>query len=109
MGLEVLQAVEVSVALGTVERAAARRVELELGSLGPHYRLPAALLQLLLALSVVPAQLAGLVEGLAADLAGMEAAGGLAGVTARPDLDSVHLWWGWDGGCLPWLEEVGEL
>jgi len=72
VSLEVLHAVELAVAHGAAEGAAARRVQLQPDPLASiHGRLP-ALLQLLLTLAVVPPQKTGQLERLAAGLAGVE-------------------------------------
>ena len=93
VGLEVLQAVEVSVALCAAEGAAARRVKLQSAPLPSSCGRRTTLLVLLLALAGVPPQQAGQVEGLAAELAGVHVADGVAG----PHVDSISLWtklWG---------------
>lgn len=72
VSLEVLHAVELPVALHAAERAASRWVKLQSGPLASRYRLLTALLELLLALAVVPPQQAGQVESLTAGLAGIE-------------------------------------
>lgn len=70
MGLQVLHAVEVAATDGAVEGAAAGGVKLELvsGSRGrARGQFGALLMEPLLTLAVVSAQLAGLLENLAAD------------------------------------------
>lgn len=110
MSLEVLHAVELSVALCAAERAAARWVKLQSGPLTSRYRLLATLLELLLALAVVPPQQAGQVERLTTGLAGIDVGEGVAEVAAGPYVDSVNLWRGfWDGSWFSWLEDVWEL
>lgn len=108
VGLEVLHAVELSVALCAAEGAAARWVKLK-SPLASCYRLLTTLLELLLALAVVPPQQAGQVEGLTTGLAGVEVADSVAKAAAGPHVDSINLWRGfWDGSWFRQLED-GEL
>lgn len=108
VSLEVLHAVELSVAHRAAEGAAARRVKLQPGPPASCCGLPTALLELLLTLAVVPPQQAGQVERLTAGLAGVE--DGVAGVAAGPCMDSINMWRGfWDGSWFCQLEDVWEL
>lgn len=110
VSLEVLHAVELSVALCAAERAAARRVNLQSGPPASCHGLLTTLLELLLALAVVPPQQAGQVERLTAGLAGVEVGEGVDEVAAGPHVDSVNLWRGfWDGTWFCQLEDVWEL
>lgn len=110
MGLEVLHAVELPVALRAAKGAAARWVKLQSGPLASCYRLLKTLLELLLALAVVPPQQAGQVESLTAGLAGIEVGDGVAEVAAGADMDSKNLWGSFlDGSRFNQLEDVWEL
>ncbi len=110
MSLEVLHAVELSVALCAAEGAAARRVNLQSGPPASCYRLLTTLLGFLLALTVVPPQQAGQVERLTAGLAGVEVGEGVDEVATGPYVDSVNLWRGfWEGAWFCQLEDVWEL
>lgn len=105
MSLEVLQAVELSIALSAAEGAAARGEKLQFGPLVSIYR-RIAVLKPLLALAVVPPQQAGQGERLAAGLAGVEVGGGVAEVATIPPVD-ITLWGGfWDGSWFCQREDV---
>lgn len=106
MGLEVLHAVELSVALCTAEGAAARWVKLQPGPLASCHRL----LTLLLTLAVMPPQQAWQVESLTTGLAGIEVGNGVAEITAGADMDSKNLLGGFlDGSRFCQLKDVWEL
>lgn len=110
MSLKVLHAVELSVALRALEGAAARWVKLQSGPLASISGLLITLLELLLALAVVPPQQAGQVECLATILAGVVVGEGVAEAAAGPHMDSINLWRGfWDGSWFCHLEDVWEL
>lgn len=87
VGLQIFQAVELSVTHGAAEGAAARWVKLQLGPCASWYRQRTTLLEPLAALTVVPPQQAGQVEGLTAELTCVDG----SHVTDRPDMDSVDL------------------
>lgn len=94
MSLEVLHAVELSVAHSAAEGATARRVKLQPGPPASCFRLLTTLLELLLTLAVVPPQQAGQVEHLTTVLAGVS----VAEATVGPCMDFINLWRGfWDG------------
>lgn len=106
MSLEVLHAVELSVAHGAAEGATARRVQLQSGPPASRYGLLTTLLELLLALAVVPPQQAGQVEHLTTVLAAVS----VAEVAVGPYVDSINLWRGfWDGSWFCQLEDVWEV
>lgn len=106
MSLEVLHAVELSTAHIAAEGAAARRVQLQSGPAAPRHGLLTKLLELLLALAVVPPQQAGQVEHLTTVLAGVS----MADIVAGPYVDTVNLRRGlWDGSWFSQLEDVREV
>lgn len=92
VSLEVLHAVELSVAHCAAEGAAARRIKLQSVPPASCYGLLKTRLELLLALAGVPPQQAGQVERLTAELAGVEV--DVAEVAAGPYMDAVNLWRG---------------
>lgn len=98
VSLEVLHAVELSIALCAAKGAASWWVKLHSAPLASIEGLLKTLLELLLALAEVPPQQAGQGERLAAGLAGVEVGVGVAEVAAGPHMDSIDLWRGfWDG------------
>lgn len=103
VSLQVLHAVKLTAAHSAAEGAAARRVKLQPGPPASRFRLLTKLLELLLALAVVPAQQAGQVENLTAVLAGVSVAETAVGTY----MDSINLWRGfWDGSWFWQLEGV---
>lgn len=89
--LQVLQAVELSVAHRAAERAATGGVKLQSGPLAPGHGRLRAILEPLLALAVVPPQQAGQVEGLPTVLTAVR---GVVEAAAGPDVHSKSLWRG---------------
>lgn len=89
---EVLHAVELSVAHRTAERAAAWWVELQSGPVASCYSLLTALLELLLALAIVPPQQTGQREALTAGLASVVGGEVVAVGAPDPNMDSINLW-----------------
>lgn len=110
MSLQVLHAVELSVALGTTKRAAAWREQLQFGPLGSWDRRLKTLLELLLALAIVSPQQAGHMECLTTEFTGMEVGEGVAEAAVGSDVDSISLWRGFlDGSGLLQLEDAWKV
>lgn len=106
VSLQVFHAVELSTAHSAAEGAAARRVQLQSGPPASHHGLLTELLELLLALAVVPPQQAGQVEHLTTVLAGVS----MADIAVGPHVDSINLRRGlWDGSWFCQLENVWEV
>lgn len=106
---EVLHAVELSVAHRTAERAAAWWVKLQPGPLASCDSLQTALLELLLALAVVPPQQTGQREALTAGLASVAGGEVVAVGAPDPNMDSIHLRRGFGDGSRFCQLEDGEV